>query len=1614
MMDAVRGRNINDELGLLIEQKRFMKYSDTERFVSVVSDTHKGSVSVTNRSTFPAPKRSLINTVSEKVASIQGATDPFSTADERFIADEPPITSQASPWTCSFPVASRRTFEYSATEPEELRRKSIFAREMEHRYNKTNLHFHQYIAEQLSSTDLSSGYEGMRYLQTARSKSVSGTGLGFRHSEVERIHEENICRLLSMSEEEILKEREMLISSMDPSMIAFLLHEDRRLGSIGPMETELERTKSCTKATSTRRTAQHPTELSSQPLHIDQLESEKLAWTRDLPPIGKKAPELHLQDSGADQSGATVEQPTEKPSTQSQARFDPCGLVVPPDAIVDTHLGLHHHGEEPERAGYTVGELFHLARSSVPSQRRLALATIATSLAQTRRGLHVPSLAPPSFPSLIYGLLSSHDIEVHESEGAGESGGGGGKGGVAFLLRWCLDEAVRSLTSVGSAAAAVNTNGHAVGVSLGLTVECIRGLTNLFCDSYGEASLNSAFEWASTLITFKSISLRPSDRANLFNAQIHGLIYSTTDSKPDSDPEEDHSKLMALDPISFLFTQGQLAQRLSWLLDNRSGMAGIRLPADAAGLWLPALLIRGVRHSSTVAYSIFKIPGLFRVLVTNHLPICDLSSEDVKLEPIQIRPSLLSQTTGVPLPSVLQLCRLTMGTNVSIRLVLVNDFQLVERCCSYLITSTTDMTDVGNLESLVTSLPTVLPLKLAIKLQLEALRCLSTCLDIRIGGSDCIPRHALDTLRTHFPSLIRSCMKVQICYVRHFVEKTNRFDHSLQGTEQLLLPLLGAWLHFFSCAIGELLDATRNLPDNPLHQSFDQLFGLGINLLDHFRGQLPCLQDTWLNIESYLLQKGITPALIAVTINSVVRLFGSCIHFGLRPKTPFQYQLIDLWTNHLISLCTHVVWKQSTAHFIRCGSVLTGAPELLCDVDVITLPVSSTQTANSENQRMDKQTIDWQALAVDTPIDCTLLEPVGFAPSCLPDLGTRVCFRYGRPNGNLATLIWPRLRIPVEDESDTLAIDPTCTYAFPLLVCLVSTLEQLVLQWRLHLASTFSADVLSPLIAWIERLALRNSPPWIPSKNANNYSGLPHTLIALESETAVRALLLMSRITVQDCPLGHNLTKELCMNPKGNLLYLASLRLMPLLRGKQTMLLRELLDDIVFARPQIEFVLRRMEDDNGSVEIVSHLPEIEEVYKKYLLSDGISSNCSSAPTKLPLSSIHEPLDAVDKSSCSLISREESGRLESIIMPLVGLHWAYTPLLALYERSKQRITTSARHSAGTDQEQSLSELTNALRWLLFLCNIQSSHPETTDACVLLDPLAHLAYIFMSSLAYSGAGALGFGTSGVLLVKLVHRIGPFSRMSQRASLETVRLPRSCASFYDLYVESLIHFSALSYNSPAIANLMLWPCQQVCHIKYRRALWGEHQNGLLCVRLRLDQLLLPLIAFLEPEETDESVLRAYASALFSGGVQARRQPVLFLIAVHHLNRYLYNNQNAHKDFTKQLARLLRIFPTSDKTGAKKTGVDRTKLIDVLRRYKQPRPGLMQYIPQLLDDRKLKVDVSDSLTRMEMGSPPPTDDDLQTEFHVAVLEAGIECYASSDLPTNRRSHWEKHFIKN
>src|SRR5699024_5391194 len=62
----------------------------------------------------------------------------------------------------------------------------------------------------------------------------------------------------------------------------------------------------------------------------------------------------------------------------SDMRFDFNGDLVDLDSLgqIPTYKGLHHHSDNPHMAGYTLGELAHLARLVVPSQRSVAIQTL--------------------------------------------------------------------------------------------------------------------------------------------------------------------------------------------------------------------------------------------------------------------------------------------------------------------------------------------------------------------------------------------------------------------------------------------------------------------------------------------------------------------------------------------------------------------------------------------------------------------------------------------------------------------------------------------------------------------------------------------------------------------------------------------------------------------------------------------------------------------------------------------------------------------------------------------------------------------------------------------------------------------------------------------------------------------------------------------------------------------------------------------------------------------------------------------------------------------------------------------------------------------------------------
>lgn len=283
----------------------------------------------------------------------------------------------------------------------------------------------------------------------ARSDPSAGKELSFEDNERKRIDDENNRKLADMSEEEIRQEREELLSSLSPELVQMMLRRanlneargdtwksasddnkntkaeklqtreplDPEAVSIpipsaprhaaaqtvtyadddesapidpGPLQTPSQfKASQITDATPAVHFPNPPTapELDpSDPSFLENLHTKyfpslpadpsKLAWMAPLPTSGSIADQESPYYPGA--AGLNA----------SALRFDFRGALLPPriSRAMPTNKGLHHHGEAPEAAGYTVPELARLARSVYPAQRCVAFQTLGRFLFRLGKG----------------------------------------------------------------------------------------------------------------------------------------------------------------------------------------------------------------------------------------------------------------------------------------------------------------------------------------------------------------------------------------------------------------------------------------------------------------------------------------------------------------------------------------------------------------------------------------------------------------------------------------------------------------------------------------------------------------------------------------------------------------------------------------------------------------------------------------------------------------------------------------------------------------------------------------------------------------------------------------------------------------------------------------------------------------------------------------------------------------------------------------------------------------------------------------------------------------------------------------------------------------------------
>ncbi|KAI9844922.1 MAG: hypothetical protein M1837_005208 [Sclerophora amabilis] len=264
-----------------------------------------------------------------------------------------------------------------------------------------------------------------------------------RERERREIDRENKARLAEMSGEEIEQERQELLGGLNPSLIERLLRRanlDDEQGDQAvstppvstaksnrqPPVTNTDRPPSSFTSTSTSPSAPPSTSHSRDPDDPPRSPPSNLhpASTRTLPPQPKvhfptpvAAPDLdpsspsfleslqakYFPTLAADPSKLawmapiTTSDDASNPSPYSPSlttlppsaiRFSFRGTLIPPRtaATVPPHLGLHHHGDAPEAAGYTIPELARLARSAYAAQRCVAFQTLGRILYRLGRG----------------------------------------------------------------------------------------------------------------------------------------------------------------------------------------------------------------------------------------------------------------------------------------------------------------------------------------------------------------------------------------------------------------------------------------------------------------------------------------------------------------------------------------------------------------------------------------------------------------------------------------------------------------------------------------------------------------------------------------------------------------------------------------------------------------------------------------------------------------------------------------------------------------------------------------------------------------------------------------------------------------------------------------------------------------------------------------------------------------------------------------------------------------------------------------------------------------------------------------------------------------------------
>ncbi|KAI9143063.1 hypothetical protein BKA69DRAFT_1037194 [Paraphysoderma sedebokerense] len=209
------------------------------------------------------------------------------------------------------------------------------------------------------------------------------------------VHKENLEKLQKMSVAEVIEAQNQLVAQLDSSTLEFLRKRAKSKYSSSPTCTPssdaADTQNSSPSAAAGVYSEDDPLAIHQKYFPQEPIEYEKLRWT-GISPIDEALtpPSQPIDSSNLQYQRLDADDPLylAQNHTASSLRFDFEGNIIEASNSVPVHVGLHHHGDDPSRAGYTLPELLHLVRSRVPSQRALSIRIIGCVLGNARRAMY--------------------------------------------------------------------------------------------------------------------------------------------------------------------------------------------------------------------------------------------------------------------------------------------------------------------------------------------------------------------------------------------------------------------------------------------------------------------------------------------------------------------------------------------------------------------------------------------------------------------------------------------------------------------------------------------------------------------------------------------------------------------------------------------------------------------------------------------------------------------------------------------------------------------------------------------------------------------------------------------------------------------------------------------------------------------------------------------------------------------------------------------------------------------------------------------------------------------------------------------------------------------------